>query len=97
MAKIIKTKVAKKTKREEALPFNRENYIIFGVGLLFIVAGYIALSGNSVGGFVPLTLAPLLLVIGYCVIIPIAIMYRKKPKAEESTPPTGANAAEPGK
>ena len=97
MAKSIKSKVSKKTKKEDALPFERENYIIFGVGLLFIVVGYIALSGNSVEGFVPLTLAPLLLVVGYCVIIPVAIMYRKKSKAEEATLPATPNAAEPGK
>ncbi len=82
MAKAIKSKVAKKVRRDEALPFERINYIIFGIGLLFIVVGYIALSGNSVDGFVPLTIAPLLLVIGYCVIIPVAIMYRKKTPAQ---------------
>jgi len=89
MAKVVKPKLAKKVKREESLPFERENYIIFGIGLLFILAGYIALSGSSVSGFVPLTLAPLLLVIGYCVIIPIGIMYRKKVRDEETPSPQG--------
>ncbi len=84
MAKIVKGKQVKKTKKDEVLPFERENYIIFAIGLVFIVAGYVALSGNSVEGFVPLTLAPILLVIGYCVIIPFGIIYRKKEKTEES-------------
>jgi hypothetical protein len=95
MAKSIKSKLPKKTKREEVLPFERENYIIFGVGLLFILAGYVALSGNSVEGFVPLTLAPLLLVIGYCVIIPIAIMYRKRSNDKKSAQPMTAEVSQP--
>ncbi len=32
---------------------------------------------GSVEGFLPLVLAPILLVAGYCVIIPLGIMYRK--------------------
>ena len=81
MAKINKEKQLKKMKKDESLPFERENYIILGIGLLFIIAGYMALSGNTVEGFVPLTLAPILLVLGYCVIIPIGIIYRKKVKS----------------
>ena len=42
--------------------------------------GYIALSVPTVEGFLPLTLAPVLLVLGYCVIIPIGILYRPKSK-----------------
>ena len=84
MAKSVKIKPARKTKKDETLPFERENYIIFGIGILFIIAGYIALSGNSVEGFVPLTLAPILLVMGYCVIIPVGIMYRKKVKLQDT-------------
>ncbi len=78
MAKVEKARTAKKVKQDNTFPLERENYIILGVGLLFIVSGYLALSGDSVEGFLPLTLAPILLVLGYCVVIPIGIMYRKK-------------------
>jgi hypothetical protein len=78
MAKVVKGKAAKRSKADEVFPFDKENYYIMGVGLLFIVAGYIALAGGHVTGFRELTLAPLLLVTGYCVIIPIGIIYRKK-------------------
>jgi membrane protein CcdC involved in cytochrome C biogenesis len=89
MAKIEKSKLAaKKGKKEEVFPLQRENFIIMGIGLLVIILGYIALSGNQVEGFSQLTLAPILLVLGYCVIIPIGIMYRKKPKSETTSPPT---------
>jgi hypothetical protein len=33
-----------------------------------------------VDGFLSLTLAPLLLVLGYCVLFPYAIMVRERPK-----------------
>jgi uncharacterized membrane protein HdeD (DUF308 family) len=62
----------------EPLPFSSENYIIFGIGILLIIAGYIALSQGPWNSFWSLTLAPILLVIGYCVAIPLAILYRKK-------------------
>ena len=84
MAKVIKGKQAKRTKVDDVFPFERENFIIMGIGLLCIIAGYIALSGNTVEGFSQLTLAPLLLVLGYCVIIPVGIMYRKKEKPASS-------------
>jgi hypothetical protein len=87
MAKAVKGKQVRKTKTEHVFPFEKENYVIMGIGLLFIVAGYIAMSGNVVEGFSQLTLSPLLLLTGYCVIIPIGIMYRKKqkPPSQDST------------
>ena len=84
MAKVEKTKV-RKSKQDDSLPFERENYIIVGVGLLVIVLGYIALSQDGVEGFLPLTVAPILLLVGYCVIVPFGIMYRKKNRPAEST------------
>lgn len=58
------------------LPFTRKNYFIFIVGLLIIIAGYISLGSGSI------TLAPILLVLGYCAIIPIAILYRGETNGE---------------
>ena len=82
MAKVLKGKQTKKSKADDLFPFERENYMIIGVGILFIIAGYIAMSGNVVEGFSQLTLSPILLLIGYCVVIPIGIMYRKKEKGK---------------
>ena len=45
--------------------------------MLVIIAGYLAMLEGSVEGFLPLVAAPILLVLGYCVIIPIGILYRK--------------------
>jgi len=89
MAKIEKGRVVRKSAKEGPFPFGRENYLILLAGVVVIIIGYIALSGDTVEGFMPLTLAPILLVIGYCVIIPVGIMYRKKtatPEGAEKSP-----------
>ena len=55
-------------------PFGPRNYILFAIGILVIVVGYISLSAGSI------TLAPILLVLGYCVLIPISIIIKGKPE-----------------
>jgi hypothetical protein len=77
VAKSIKTKV-RKPLRVTTLPLERQNFIILGIGLLVIAAGYAAMLEGSVEGFLPLVASPILLVLGYCVIIPIGILYRKR-------------------
>ncbi len=83
MAKVEKVKYVKKAKQDAIFPLERENYIILGIGLIMIILGYIALAGNTVEGFSQLTVAPILLVFGYCVVIPFGIMYRKKEKTQK--------------
>ena len=53
---------------------------LFGIGLAVIVVGYIFLRIPPAEGFWSLTLAPIVLVIGYCVIIPLAILRKPKDK-----------------
>ena len=62
--------MAKKTASAKSDPalFGRRNWQWLGAGLVTIVAGFIALSMGSI------TLAPLLLVDGYCVLIPVGIL-----------------------
>ena len=50
------------------LPFGKKNYILFALAALVILAGYIALSRGSI------TLAPILLLTGYLVLIPWGIL-----------------------
>ena len=52
------------------IPFGRRNYLIFAAAALTIIAGYVALSRGSI------TLAPILLLVGYLVLIPWGIMAR---------------------
>lgn len=50
----------------------RKNWILFGAALGCIAVGYGVLAAGSI------TLAPILLVAGYCVLIPWAIMAREE-------------------
>ena len=62
-----------KAQKEPARPqiaLKKKNYIVLGVGLVTIVAGFISLSGGSI------TLAPLLLVVGYCGLIPLGLLLK---------------------
>lgn len=73
---------SKKTRIEELpevdWPFGRKNYMLFGIALVVIIVGYICLGyGDDPNHPITLTLAPILLVIGY-LIIPFAIMARDK-------------------
>jgi uncharacterized membrane protein HdeD (DUF308 family) len=67
------------------LPFTRKNWILFGVGLLVIAAGYILLRVPPVDGFLSLTAAPILLVVGYCVLVPAAILVREGENGDTDT------------
>ena len=58
--------------------FSKKNYIIFGLGLTFIILGYIIMATGKVDSFQSLTLAPILLFIGYIILIPISIIYKFK-------------------
>lgn len=62
--------------------FTRKNWTIFAAGLITIVIGYLLLSVPPADGFLSLTLAPILLVLGYCVLIPAAILIKDRPGEE---------------
>jgi hypothetical protein len=68
----------------EKWPFGRKNYLWFGIALVTMILGFILLGSGSV------TWAPLLLVIAYCVLVPVAILIKDEPKPEstETTEPT---------
>ena len=52
------------------IPFGKKNYVIFAAAAAVIIAGYVALSRGSI------TLAPILLLLGYLVLIPWGILAR---------------------
>ncbi len=59
--------------------FTRKNWAIFAAGLVTIAIGYLLLSVPPADGFLSLTLAPILLVLGHCVLIPAAILVKDRP------------------
>lgn len=62
--------------------FDRLNYRLFLAGILVIIIGYIAMAQGPWNNFLSLHVAPILLLIGYCVLIPLAILKRSKPKGD---------------
>ena len=66
------------SERRPKLPYSERNMWLFGLGLATIALGYVFLSLPPVDGFMSLTLAPLLLILGYCVFIPLALLSSKK-------------------
>lgn len=51
------------------------NRMLLGLGIAVLVAGYVALSRGST------TLAPVLLVLGYCGLIPASLLWRGRNRA----------------
>ena len=64
----------------EGWTFSKKNYVLGGIGLATIIFGYVIMASGTVNSFQSLTLAPIMLFIGYLIIIPIALIYRDKKK-----------------
>ena len=58
--------------------FEKTNYTLFVIGVLFIIIGYFVMANGTVNSFQSLTLAPILLFLGYIIFIPAALIYRSK-------------------
>ena len=88
-AKDIRRRAKKAGFKIESLPFTSSNYQLFALGLVMIILGYVALAQPPADSFMSLTVAPILLVIGYCIIIPAAILYQRKPSGLPENGSTG--------
>jgi hypothetical protein len=71
---IIK-KISKKDSAEsKRFPFGPKNYAIFAVAFVSIVIGFVLLAKGDI------SVSPFLLVLGYAVLIPVAILWKNKPE-----------------
>jgi len=59
-------------------PFKKINYMFFAIGLVSIGLGYLIIANNTVDSSAATKVGPLMLFIGYCVIIPVSIIYKPK-------------------
>ncbi len=82
-------KKSKKTAGTLGIDFGKRNYMILGIGLAVIILGFIFLATGDI------TLSPILLVLGYCVIIPLGILLPRE-KAEENQPGAREGEIRPG-
>jgi uncharacterized membrane protein HdeD (DUF308 family) len=69
-----KTAISEKREKTEEIRFGKANYLLLFLGVLSVALGYLTLSKGSI------TLAPVLLVIGYCMLIPFGIVIRGRKK-----------------
>ena len=58
--------------------FNKTNYLLLFSGILLIIFGYFIMAYGEVNSFQSLTLAPITLFIGYIILIPSALIYKKR-------------------
>ena len=77
-------KVKEKAKKQTGetgyrFPLTRTNFLIIALGVLVIVVGYIFMAiPDDPDAFMTRTLAPVMLVFAYLIIIPIGLFYREK-------------------
>ena len=70
-------------KTEKELTFiSKKNVTLFLFGLFTIFLAFILMGQPPVNGFLSRTLAPVLLVIAYLIIIPVAILAKKKEESD---------------
>ena len=59
-------------------PLGKRNFIFLGIGVLLLVVGYLFMMQGPADSVSSRTIAPVILVISYCVIIPYAILHKEK-------------------
>jgi hypothetical protein len=71
--------------------FSNKNLTIFGISVVLLTIGYILLGQGPVDNPLSKTIAPILLVAVYCVLIPYAIMAKGKeqPKDDQQQKKSG--------
>jgi hypothetical protein len=63
---------------KSTMPFGRTNYLLFLLGVVLLLVGFICAGQGPHDGFVSLTLSPLLLLTAYLVVLPAAILAKSK-------------------
>jgi hypothetical protein len=83
----------KNIRRTDILVLEPVNFKIIAAGLAVILLGYVALTASPWDNPIAITVAPILLMLGYCVIVPIGIIYRGKKNAAADAPAAGEPSA----
>ncbi|MDD3095502.1 MAG: hypothetical protein WCY99_04005 [Candidatus Neomarinimicrobiota bacterium] len=67
----------------ESLGLTRINLYIFIASLLVIALGYILMALGDTYDVLSLYVSPLVLIIGYVIVLPLSILYRSKKNKDE--------------
>ena len=88
MAKKIQKRKSRDQKKAFESPFKiywvKQNYIFLFIGFALLLAGFYFLAQGPWNSFSSLVISPILLFIGYAVIFPISIFFRKKKEQKHS-------------
>ena len=57
-------------------PFSKKNYMLFLIGLVTIIIRYVIMYTGETSSYQSIVIAPIILIIGYCIIIPISIFIK---------------------
>jgi len=82
------TKTTKNASAEFVWPYGKKNYIWFAISMAVIIIGYFLLAQGS------MTLAPVLLVGGYCVLIPISLLIKGRDDPSDSVEVSESTSAD---
>ena len=63
--------------------YSRRNYLLLLASLLVVSVGYYCLSVKPVDGTLTMVVAPILLVIGYCILLPVSLFLRPSKNISE--------------
>ena len=58
--------------------YTKKNYILFVCGIIMIILGYIIMVSGETNSFQSLSLSPVILLIGYLILIPASLLYKEK-------------------
>ncbi|HCY76150.1 MAG TPA: hypothetical protein DHV28_09540 [Ignavibacteriales bacterium] len=82
MAVKTKKKNVKTSAKSLPSPFNiyweKTNYILFAAGIALIILGFYFLGQGTWDSSTSLVVSPILLFLGFVVVMPASILYRKK-------------------
>lgn len=88
MAKTVKKKPLRSTKKALASPFsiywNKQNYLILITAGVLLIVGYFVMSIDPWNSTPAIVVSPILLLIVYIIIVPAAILFRKKDKGNKT-------------
>ncbi len=90
MAKKVTKKSFRKTKKTAApvSPFSiywsKQNYYLLFLGFAVIILGFYLMSIDPWDSFSSLVISPIFLILGYILIFPASIFFRRKNKKENS-------------
>lgn len=88
MATKNKKKTIKSVTKSLPSPFNiyweKNNYLLFGLGLLLIIIGFFFMGQGSWDSYSSMVISPILLFLGFVVVMPVSILYRKKSRTNNT-------------